>query len=445
MRHRNTILLAIILILFGFALWCILPIDSTRFNRTGFRFGLDLNGGTQLIYKADLSKVEEANQGSLMDGTIAIIQKRVNVLGVAEPTIFKQGNDRIVVQLPGIAETERAKEIIGLTNVLEFRELVEKQDGGSEWVPAKGKLTDGTEAVLTSKYFKTNTYITSEELKGSPFLIFEWDKDGTILSKEITTRLLNKPLGIYLGDQPLLGIDGDPIAPVVRSVIEQNGQIEGLSWTDARNLRDVLNAGRIPLPLETIFESSVDPTIGRDTVNNNLLAAITGLIMVLLFMIIYYRIPGFLACIALIFYGVIALAVFKLIPITLTLGGLAAFIVSIGMAVDANVLIAERTKEEIRTGKTIGAAVDAGFDRAWTAIRDSNISTFITCIVLFWFGGNPAAVSVRGFAITLFIGVAISMFTAIIVTRTFLKYTLGVAFIRKPGLFLPTGGKVRND
>jgi preprotein translocase subunit SecD len=321
--------------------------------------------------------------------------------------------------------------MIGRTALLEFREL----DATGNWTPATGTVNNET-LILSSKYFKQNTSITVDQY-GKPLLVFEWDATGAQLSKQITTRLLGKQLAIYLGDEPLRGEDGHIIAPVVQAVIEDKGQIEGLSLADADELSLLLNAGRLPVSLGRwveqggskvfeadvpLYEKTVDATLGADSIKKSIFAAEIGIAVLVLFMLLYYRLPGFIACLALGIYGVVILAIFKLIPITLTLPGIAGFIVSFGMAVDANVLIFERMKEELRGGRSLGAAVEAGFNRAWTAIRDSNITTFIACIVLIWLGGSLGAMMVRGFAITLFIGVAMSMFSAITVTRTFLRF-----------------------
>jgi preprotein translocase subunit SecD len=313
-----------------------------------------------------------------------------------------------------------------------------EQDAEGNWVPAKGTV-NGEELTLTSRYFTENTEIRLDQLN-TPLVIFHWDEKGQELSEQITSRLIDKPLAIYLGSDPLLGKDGHPIAPVVRETIRDRGQIEGLSLDDAEELCDLLNAGRIPVPLGSwegegefrvfkpnvpFYERSVDPTLGADSIKKSILAAEIGIILLLLFMILYYRLPGFIACLSLGIYGVILLAIFDLFDITLNLPGIAGFILSLGMAVDANVLIFERAKEELRAGRTLGAAVEAGFNRAWTAIRDSNITTFIACAVLLWFGTKLGAFMVSGFAITLFIGVALSMFTAIVITRTFLRLIMG--------------------
>jgi preprotein translocase subunit SecD len=225
-------------------------------------------------------------------------------------------------------------------------------------------------------------------------------------------------------------------------VITQRGQIEGLSYNEADSLSKQLNAGRLPVPLEILYDQTVSPILGSDFVDMSVKAGIIGIILVMLFMIVYYRLPGFLASLALIFYAVLVLAIFKLIPVVLTLAGIGGFVLSIGMAVDANVLIFERMKEELRAGRTLGAAIETGFSRAWTGIRDSNVTTFIVCGILYWLGSSiVASAPVMGFALTLFIGVAVSMFTAIVVTRTLLRLFVGTRLARQTWLFSIYAGR----
>jgi len=417
LARRNTIVLVIILALFGFAVGALV---TPMFGREEMRLGLDLKGGIHMVYQADLSQVNAADRGAAIDSTIAVIERRINALGVTEPIIQKQGEDRILDELPGVSEAEKAKSLVGQTSILEFREQVTDQSGNTTWVPATAVI-DGQEKTLTSAYFKENTRVTTDEL-GRLLLIFEWNDEGSKLSEEITGRLIGQPLGIFMGDEPLLGEDGKPIAPIVRAKITSSGQIEGLSFNEATELSKLLNAGRIPVPLTPIYEESVSPTLGAHFVDLSIKAGVIGIILIMLFMIAYYRLPGLVSSIALVFYGALVMALFKLIPVTLTLAGIAGFIVSIGMAVDANVLIFERMKEELRAGQTLGAAIETGFNRAWPAIRDSNVTTFIACIILYWLGSSVAASApVMGFALTLFIGVAVSMFTAITVTRALLR------------------------
>ncbi|MGQ9546183.1 MAG: protein translocase subunit SecD [Dehalococcoidia bacterium] len=429
MSSRNVYLLIFILVLFGFALWSIIPLDRHVLGREGLRLGLDLAGGSYLVYEADLTQIEPGNEAETMDGVRGVIERRINALGVTEPIVEiqrQEGKYRVAIQLPGIADINKAKQMVGLFTILEFRE----QDATGNWTPATGTV-NGEVLTLTSRYFKQNTEVGVDPVRG-PLLLFEWDEIGAQLSKQITTRLLGKQLAIYLGDEPLRGEDGHPIAPEVKAVIEDRGQIEGLSLADAQQLRLLLNAGRIDVPLGRwiggefkpsipLFERTVDATLGADSVSKSVLAAEIGIVLLLLFMILYYRLPGLLACLSLAVYGAVLLAIFKLVPVTLTLPGLAGFIVSLGMAVDANVLIFERMKEELRAGRTLAAAVEAGFNRAWTAIRDSNATTLIACLILIWLGGTLGALMVSGFALILFIGVALSMFTAIVVTRSLLR------------------------
>ena len=431
MPRKNTLVFIAIIIIFTLALLVILPVDKGLLGGRGILLGLDLQGGIHLVYKADLSGVEPGKEAEIIDGVVAVIQNRINPLGVTESNIEKQGEDRIVVELPGLSITDVQKERIGRTALLEFREFVD-----DTWIPATGTI-DGKEKVLTSSFFKENTYVTRDDF-GGIFLIFEWDEEGSQLSEQITSRLIGQPLGIFEGDEPLRGDDGLPIAPIVQSVITDSGQIEGLSINEATELSKQLNAGRLPVPLEVIYEQTVSPVLGADFIDLSLKAGLIGILLVMLFMIIYYRLPGLVASLALIFYGALIIALFKMIPVTLTLAGIGGFVLSIGMAVDANVLIFERMKEELQKGRTLGAATEAGFNRAWRAIRDSNVTTFIVCGILYWVGTSVVAgAPVKGFALTLFIGVAVSMFTAIVVTRTLLRLFVGTRLSPKTRLFSP--------
>jgi preprotein translocase subunit SecD len=439
MNARNLLVLLTIVIIFILSLLTVLPIDKGVLFGRGVLLGLDLQGGIRLVYQADLSSVEAGREDEIIDGVVAVIANRINPLGVTEPVISKQGDDRIIVELPGIDITDVQKERIGRTALLEFRELV-IEDGEEKWMPATGTI-DGEEKVLNSSYFIENTYVTRDDF-GNVELVFEWDEEGGQLSEQITSRLLGQPLGIFEGDESLKGEDGQPIAPIIQAIITNIGSITGLSVNEATELSKQLNAGRLPVPLEVIYEENVSPALGADFIELSAKAGIIGIVLILLFMILYYRIPGLVASLALVFYGVVVLAIFKLVSVTLTLAGIGGFVLSIGMAVDANVLIFERMKEELQAGRTLGAAVKAGFGRAWTAIRDSNITTFIVCIILIWVGSQiVAGAPVQGFGLTLLIGVAVSMFTAIIVTRTLLRVFVGSNLAKKTSLFSPYLGK----
>ena len=437
MTRGNAVVLLILLAIFAFSVCALVyPI----FDREEMRMGLDLQGGIHIVYQADLSEIEPENRDNAMEGAKEILNNRINPLGVTEPIIQRQGSDRILLELPGISITDQEKERLARVDILEFGELAADDEEArwenelGRWKPATGFI-DGEEVALTSRYFRENTYLTRDEL-GQLFLVFEWDETGAKLSEQITTRLLGQPMGIFDGDIALLGDDGLPIAPIVNDIITEGGVIEGLSLEEARSLSSQLNFGRLPVTLNILYDQTVSPILGEDFVDMSLKAGIIGIILVLLFMIIYYRLPGVIASLALVFYGALVLAIFKLIPVTLTLAGIGGFILSIGMAVDANVLIFERMKEEFATGRTLGAAIDAGFSRAWTAIRDSNVTTFIVCAILFWLGGSIAeSAPVQGFALTLFIGVAVSMFTAIVVTRTLLRLFVGSRLANRTALF----------
>ena len=452
MRSRNVYLLIFILALFGFALWSVVPLDRNVFGREGLRLGLDLAGGSYLVYQADVSNITE-NRDEILEGVKGVIERRINALGITEATVQiqkQEGEYNIVIQIPGVADIERAKEMVGLFTILEFRE----QDSEGNWVPATGTVNNQT-LTLSSRYFNENTYVTVSQTTTEVLLVFDMNKTGAELFKQISTRLIGKPLAIFLGDEPLRGEDGQMIAPTVQDVIEDSGQITGLSLVDAQELSRVLNAGRIDVPLGRweegefepsvpLYERTVNATLGQDSIRKSLTAAVIGIVLLLIFMLVYYRLPGLVACLSLGIYGVVLLSIFKLVPVTLTLPGVAGFILSLGMAVDANVLIFERTKEELRGGRSLGAAVEAGFNRAWTAIRDSNITTFIACLILFWLGGELGALMVRGFAVTLFIGVALSMFTAIVVTRTFLRLIVGSQIVSNLAAYGVSVQTVRN-
>jgi preprotein translocase subunit SecD len=425
LRRGNIYLLIFILVLFGFALWSILPISTDLLGPDGLRRGLDLKGGSQLLYEADLSKKDPAaTDAEAMASVIDKIQRRVNQYGAAEPVIQKLGTDRILVQLPGVEDINEALKLIGQVAELDFREQkTDANSGNTTWVVAKAVGTDGQEKELTGAYLKPNATIQLDA-QNKPVVAFEWNTEGAVLFKQITTRNLYKPLGIFLDDELIS-------APTVQAVIEAEGVITNEAWTvnnlnEPRTLAIQLNSGALDLPLTLIDQRDVDASLGADSIRRSIMAAAIGIVLLLLFMVLYYRLPGLVACLSLGIYAVLLTAIFDLFSshITLSLPGIAGAIVSFGMAVDANVLIFERMKEELRGGRGLAAAVEAGFNRAWPAIRDSNITTFIACLVLFWLGGTFGAFMVRGFALILFIGVALSMFTAITVTRTLLRLVM---------------------
>jgi preprotein translocase subunit SecD len=437
MARRNAIVFFIILAIFAFAVCAIV---YPLFGREEMRLGLDLQGGIHMVYQADLSGVEPGDRDAAMQGAKEILENRVNPLGVTEPVIQIQGGDRILLELPGLNISDQDKERLGRVDILAFGELAAEDEEArwenqlGRWKPATAVI-NGEEKALTSRYFKTNTYVGTSEMRGVE-LHFEWDEEGSEISAQVTERLIGQPLAIFDGDNALLDDDGIPIAPIVNSVITDQGVITGLSLNEATRLSRQLNFGRLPIPLEIIYDQTVSPILGADFVDMSLKAGLIGIILVMVFMIVYYRLPGALASLALIFYGAVVMAVFKLWPITLTLAGIGGFVLSIGMAVDANVLIFERMKEEFAAGRTLGAAIEAGFNRAWTAIRDSNVTTIIVCLILIWLGSSIVeSAPVTGFAVALLIGVLVSMFSAIIVTRTLLRLFVGTRLGKKIRLF----------
>jgi len=363
--------------------------------------GLDLQGGTHLVYELDTSKIESRDVDQATQSVINVINRRVNALGVAEPVIQSAkigGKPTVIVELPGISDVNEAINLIGKTAQLKFKE--QDQETG-EFIDTN--LT-GANLRRAEVQFDKNT--------GEPQVSIQFDSEGSKKFAELTQKNLQKPLAIEL-DSEIIS------APIVQTVIE-NGQavITGkFSVEEAKKLAIELNAGALPVPITLVEQRNVGATLGSDSVKKSLVAGLVGLILVAIFMIVYYRVPGLLAVIALTIYTLIVLALFKLIPITLTLAGIAGFILSVGMAVDANILIFERTKEEQALGKTTSLALEEGFKRAWSSIRDSNFSSLITAGILYY--GTSGLV--RGFAVTLAVGIIVSMFTAIIVTRTFLR------------------------
>ncbi|MEI6185824.1 MAG: protein translocase subunit SecD [Dehalococcoidia bacterium] len=428
MKTSDMLLLLFIAVLVGFSIWAITPLDGDRFGRQGLALGLDLKGGAYLVYEADLSKKDPSQTvDQVMTSVLGKIERRANAFGVKEPIIQRQGENRILVQLPGEKNVDEAKKLIGQVALLEFKETTSDSSGQPQrddkgeviWTIATGTGSDAQIKELTGKYLKPNAKVMLKQNTNEPEVAFEWNDEGAILFEQITKRNIQKPLGIFLDGQPIS-------APTVQAVIKSSGIITGMDMKESQNLAIQLNSGSLDVPLVVIQEQTVDATLGADSIKKSIVAGAIGLILVALFMILYYRMAGFIAVLALIIYGLILTAIFKLVPVTLTMAGIAAAVVSIGMAVDANILIFERMKEELRAGRTLGAAVDTGFNRAWLAIRDSNVTTFIACIVLFWFGDTFGAFLVKGFALTLFIGVALSMFTAITVSRLFLSMTARV-------------------
>ncbi|OGY21848.1 MAG: protein-export membrane protein SecD [Candidatus Woykebacteria bacterium GWB1_45_5] len=378
------------------------------------KLGLDLKGGTSLTLRADVSDIDEADRGKALDAAKEVISRRVNFLGVTEPIVqtSKVGGDyRIIVELPGVSNVEEAKRLVGQTAKLEFREFTD-----SEVPPGTIPMLENTKPTgISGKDLKSanpdfqQTSGTGE--KGGPVVRFTLRGDSANKFREATKRLIGKPLVIFLDDVAIS-------APTVQSEIGEEGVITGLTAEESKRLAIQLSAGALPVKkIDIISEKTIGPTLGKTSIDRSIVAGAVGIFIIALFMLAYYGLPGLLADAALLLYTLYVLALFKIIPITLTLAGIAGFILSIGMAVDANILIFERMREELRAGRNRAQSIEIGFTRAWSSIRDSNVSSLITCTILFWFGTGP----VRGFALALAIGILVSMLTAITVTRTFLR------------------------
>ncbi len=398
--------------------------------------GLDLQGGSQILLEADLPPEVELDDGSMSTARI-IVENRVNSLGVTEPLVQGQGGRRIIVELPGIDNPEKAIETLRATGQLEFirtgnagvfsgavvnttnrpnavEETQQAIAGGlSDIVPLPFPDTV-FETVMTGTVLR-DAVPSVDDTTGQWQISFELTGEGSDQFFEYTNSNIGQIMPIVL--------DGRILAtPVINSGIRDVGVISGsFSEDEARSLAIQMRYGALPVPLSVVDVRTIGATLGQNSVTKSLLAGQVGLSMVLLFMLVIYRLPGLLACLALVIYVALNVTVFKLIPVTLTLPGIAGFLLSIGMAVDANILIFERLREELRAGRSVRNAVRTGFNRAWPAIRDGNISTLISCAVLFWFGSSFGASVVKGFALTLSIGVVLSMFTAVLITRTFMR------------------------
>ncbi len=409
-----------------------LPGIDGRFVRQGLKLGLDLKGGTHLVLQADFTQLGPGEtEDEAMEGVIEGIKRRVDAYGVTEPIIQRHGNDRVLVQLPGVKDINEAVRLVHQAGFLDFREQefdqsgspILDEEGNIRWQPAKADI-DGEQTHLTGVYLKRNSFVGLDPQTNRPEVHFEWDDTGTKLFEQITTRMVGKPLGIFL--------DGESVSsPIVQDVIRERGVITGLTAEEGRVLAIQLNSGALPVPMQVIQQQDVDALLGADSLRRSLRAGVVGLILLLAFMVLYYRFLGVVGAVALLYYGVLVLALFKLIPVTITLAGMAGFIISLGMAVDANVLVFERFKEELRRGSTFGAAVEVGFSRAWQAIRDSNVTTLIVCAILYWFGNRFGHSSIMGFALTLGIGILTSMFTAIVVTRGLLRLARLTPVVRR--------------
>ncbi len=401
-----------------------LSINLPHFWQKPFKLGLDLQGGAHLLYQADLANVAATDKASAMAGLRDVIERRVNLFGVSEPVVQVQG-DRLVVELAGVLDVSEAIKLIGQTPFLEFREQKTNFD---EINAVNQKIADGTATgtiedpfqatALTGKYLKAAA-VGFDQTSYKPLVSIEFNADGAKLFEEITSRNVGKILAIY--------IDGQLIsAPRVNEAISGGkAQISGnFTVEEVKELTRNLNAGALPVPISLISQQTVGPILGKTSLERSLKAGLYGFLAIILFMIIFYRLPGVVASLALLIYIILVLALFKIVSVTLTLAGIAGLILSIGMAVDANILIFARMKEEMAQGKNLAVAIEEGFRRAWPSIRDSNFNTLIVSAILFGF----ATSFIKGFALTLGLGVVVSMFSAIVITRNFLKILIGKWF-----------------
>lgn len=450
MRRSTTAMLIFILVIFGVCVWLIMP--GTKLpGREDFKLGLDLKGGSHLVYKIDLTKKDPSQKDSdVIEGVKQKIERRVNAYGVTEPIIQTIQNEQgsfILAQLPGVQDVNEAINLIGQTAELDFKETKldasgkteVDEEGNTVWYKATGTGSDGVEKELTGKYLKPNAQVMLQTQTNEPEVAFEFNEEGAVLFEQITQRNLNKPLGIFVDDELIS-------APTVQAVIKDKGVITGVSLEEGKTLAIQLNSGSLDVPLDLVERRDIGATLGEDSLRKSLIAGLIGTVLIMLFMIIYYRVSGFVAVLALLVYGAITLAVFKMIPVVLTLPGIAGYIVSIGMGVDGNVLVAERLKEEIRKrfapdmneqAKRVGlrSSIEESFRQSWSAIWDSNVTVFIACAVLYWLGNTFANFMVMGFATTLFIGTLISMFTQVVVTRTFLRTVINMNLTTKQGAY----------
>jgi len=427
---RNRIFLAIIVVVFTLAILSLVfrTVNIGGFERgsdegpLGLRLGLDLQGGALLIYRADDPNVT-ADQ---IEGVVDVISRRINAFGVTEPLIQQSGSNEIIIQLAGVTDIEEAIILIGGTAQLDFRECFDPACSQNQ--PALAEGNGGVTKHLTGEFLRPTSAVVSDPTTGLPVVTFDFNGEGSRMFEQITRRNIGQPLGIFL--------DGVLISnPTVQAVIAGSGRITGVSRTDARRIAIQLNGGALPVSISVVRQEEVSATLGEDSLNRSYAAAAIGLGLVMLFMLLYYRILGLIAVAALALYTVLILAAFKIVGVTLTLSGLSAFVVSVGMAVDANVIIFERMREELRSGRTLGAAIEAGFDRAWSAIRDSQVTTFIVMLILWWFGDQLGEPRVIGFAITLMLAIIASVFTAFVVTRTILRMLVGTPLAGNTRLF----------
>lgn len=386
------------------------------------KLGLDLSGGLRVEYQAQQvegQKPDRAAMAIIKD----IVERRVNQSGVSEPVVVTQGDDRVVVELPGVTDPDSVRKLVGQTGRLDFVPLGQTQVQEGQVLDLKvfPPLFSGSEVQSAS---------LGQDQQGGLTVNFVLKSDGAKLFADHTAA--------NIGNYFAITLDGTVIsAPVIRNSIP-NGQVEisaggigGFNAKDANNLVTVLKFGSLPFPIKEVSSEQISATLGSQFLSQSLLAGALGILLVITFMVIYYRGIGLIASFALVYYTLVVVAIFRLVPVTLTLAGIAGFVLSVGMAVDANILIFERMKEELRLGKSLPSAVEAGFNRAWNSILDSNVSSLITATILYAFGSS----TIRGFALVLIIGVLVSMFSAIVVTRSIMRVMVRQEWARRSSLY----------
>jgi preprotein translocase subunit SecD len=449
MSQRYIRFLILIAISLSIAIWVILP-NNPGIHLLGIekeidtRLGLDLVGGVQALLEADLPEGQTPD-AEAMRTAVNIVENRVNGLGVNEAVVQQAGEDRIVVELPGETDPEKALTTIRQTGLLEFVDFsqltpqeiatLEAQNAtiqtdfgrSGEDQPAAPESGEDTSAspqsdqifptVMTGAALK-NVNVTQDQA-GNYQVAFELNSEDAKTFADFTARNVGNVLAIVLDNKIISAPRIDNAITEGSGVITGNFTLEG-----ANALAIQLRYGSLPIPLKVVETRTVGPTLGEDSLRKSSIAGIIGFSVVILFMTLYYRLPGIIAAVSILIYAVLAFALFRFIPVTLTLPGIAGFMLSTGSALDANILIFERLKEELRAGRTLKQAIDLGWQRAWPSIRDSNIATLITCAILFWFGSTFGATIVKGFSLTLALGVLVSLFTAITVTRTLMNLVL---------------------
>ncbi len=406
MKNNSSYWLVLIILLTALAAFFVYPggwLDK-KYNFQPWRLGLDLTGGSHLVYNINLSQVVSADQKSVLNGLRDVIEKRVNLFGVSEPQVYLSesgGQNRLIVELADVKDVNEAIKQIGLTPTLHFSEVDFTDQANPVFIATK----------LTGRYIK-NAQLIFDNIVNQPQVSLTFNKEGGELFEEITGRNVGKPVAIFL-DNNLIEM------PTVQEKISGGqAQISGqFSVAEARQLVERFNAGALPAPITLINQQTIGASLGSDSLEKTIYAGLVGFTLLIIFMLLYYRLFGLISSLALFIYIILTLAFFKLFGITMTLAGVAGFILSIGMAVDANILIFERTKEEIRNGLSRLTAIEEGFKRAWPSIRDSNMTTIITSVILYYFTSG----FVKGFALALLVGVVISMFSAITVSKILLR------------------------